>query len=71
MADEIDTLMSKDPLEMTSNDLDAIIAYYRNRRAAASGPKPKKDTGPGLKIDLQALGLKPKSSTPVIPIRKL
>lgn len=56
---DIDLLMSKDPLEMSKLDLDTIIAYNRNQRAAreAGGrSRTKKDSGPPL--DLEKLGLK-------------
>lgn len=56
MSNEIDDLMSMDPLDMTRAHIDGIIAYYRNRRAAPEA-KAKKDRGPGLKIDREALGL--------------
>jgi hypothetical protein len=60
---DIDMLMSLDPLEMTKLDIDRVIAYHRNQRAAkeAGGKrsKAKKDTGPSQKLDLEALGLKP------------
>jgi len=61
MSNEIDELMSMDPLDMTRTHIDGIIAFYRNRRAAPEGGKPKKEKGPGLKIDRELLGLtKPK-----------
>lgn len=64
MADEplndIDFLMSLDPLELSKQDTDIIIAYHRNQRALREkGIKPKKDKGPSTTIDLTALGLKP------------
>lgn len=56
---DIDTLMSKDPLELTKLDLDKIIAYNRNQRAAKEkGGKAAKDKGPSQKLDLTKLGLK-------------
>jgi hypothetical protein len=59
MADNnIDTLMSLDPLAMTPDDINEIIAYHRRNRANhEAGVKPKKETGPALKIDLASLGL--------------
>lgn len=56
---ELDILMSKDPLELSSQDIDAIIEYQRRaRRDYESGVKPKKaDT---QKVDLQKLGFAPK-----------
>ena len=64
MADEplndIDFLMSLDPLELSKQDIDIIIAYHRNQRALREkGVKPKKDKGPSSTLDLVALGLKP------------
>ena len=64
MADEpqndIDFLMSLDPLELSKQDIDVIIQYHRNQRALREkGVKPKKDKGPASTLDLVALGLKP------------
>ena len=57
---DIDFLMSLDPLELSKQDIDIIIAYHRNQRALREkGVKPKKDKGPANTIDLTALGLKP------------
>ena len=54
MANEIDELMSMDPLEMAAKDIDAIIAYHRKNRAnAEAGIKPKKEAGP--KVSLTSL----------------
>ena len=62
---DIDYLMSLDPLELSKQDIDIIIAYHRNQRALREkGVKPKKDKGPSNAIDLTALGLKP--ATPKI-----
>lgn len=62
-ANDIDLLMSLDPLQLSEQDLKAIIAYHRNQRAlresGARGSRAKKDTGPTAKIDLADLGLKP------------
>jgi len=64
MADEpqndIDFLMSIDPLELSQQDIGFIIQYHRNQRALREkGIKPKKDKGPSSTLDLVALGLKP------------
>jgi hypothetical protein len=71
MSDElndIDYLMTIDPMELSTAEgtlgrkrLDAIIAYHRNQRAVkeVGGKRPKKDVGPAVKIDLEALGLTP------------
>ena len=59
---DIDLLMSKDPLDMSSLDIDAIIAYNRNQRAAkeAGGTRAsRKSSTPAEKLDLGKLGLKP------------
>lgn len=56
---DIDLLMSKDPLEMSKLDLDTIIAYNRNQRALreAGGRKSRKDSS-SPPLDLEKLGLK-------------
>jgi hypothetical protein len=59
---DIDLLMSLDPLNYTSKDIDVIIQYHRNQRAAKESGglrKARKDTGPKTEIDLTKLGLKP------------
>lgn len=57
---DIDLLMSLDPLELSKQDLECIIAYHRNQRALREkGVKPTKDKGPKSTLDLVALGLKP------------
>lgn len=59
MANEIDELMDRDPLQLSSRDLDAIIAYHRNARASAEAKSKAKPTGPGPKIDvLELMGKK-------------
>lgn len=45
MPNEIDALMALDPLELSAQDIDAIIAYQRRARAQwDSGVKPKRGT---------------------------
>ena len=59
----LDEIMDRDPLSLSSADLDTIIAYQRKYRAnlEAGGPKLKRgQVKPGAKIDLASLGLKPK-----------
>ena len=73
---DLDLLMSKDPLEMTAEDIDEIIAYHRRRRAtlAAGGkaPRAKKAEGPaGPKLDLKKLGLVKAPSAAPLTRRKL
>lgn len=65
MANEIDRLMSLDPLYLSAGDIDAIVAYHRKARAAyASGIKPKR--GKEEPIDLGKIGL----ATPVTVKRR-
>lgn len=57
---DIDLLMSLDPLELSKQDIDVIVAYHRNQRALReAGKKPKKDSGPKTVLDLTKLGLRP------------
>jgi hypothetical protein len=52
MANEIDELMDRDPLELTKDDIANIVKYHRSvRHQIESGHKPKKDTGPKLSLD--------------------
>ncbi len=69
MADEpddedltIDQLMDLDPLGLSDQHIDKIIAYQRKMRADfEAGVKPKRDQGPKSNVDLvSALGLAPK-----------
>lgn len=58
MANELDELMDKDPLQLSKQDLDAIIAYQRKARANyESGVKPKKGSGEAVKLDSIVAGL--------------
>lgn len=69
---DLDELMSRDPMDMTTDDIDKIIAYHRNIRAQReAGPKGKRGKDlvdmTGQALDLSALGLvKPTPSAPVI-----
>ena len=57
---DIDTLMSKDILEWTPQDTDAVIAWHRAIRE-----KPAKERKEETKLDLSTLiNLKPKSAVP-------
>lgn len=50
----VDDLMSIDPLELTADNIDSIIAHHRKARAnAAQGIKAKKESGP--KIDISSV----------------
>lgn len=56
MPNEIDLLMSLDPLELSAQNIDEIILYQRKQRLAyQSGAKPRKASSEP--IDLEALGL--------------
>ena len=65
----VDLLMEIDPLELTSENIDAIIAYHRKARAASTGGKAKRDTA-GPKVDIsavmQAIGGAPAPAAPAI-----
>lgn len=68
---ELDELMSRDPLSMTKEDIDKIIAYNRQdraRRAEAPKGRAKKIDMTGQALDLSALGLakKVEPTKPVI-----
>lgn len=55
---ELDELMARDPLELSAQDIDSIIAYQRQQRARKeAGGKTKRATkdGPPSGIDLVAL----------------
>lgn len=59
---DIDALMSLNPLDLTPSNRDEyltrVIAYQRQSRAnREQGIKPKREKGPGVKLDLKALGL--------------
>jgi hypothetical protein len=52
----LDWLMSMDPLELSAQNIDQVIAYHRrNRQLVDAGVKPKKNEGP--KVDLAKIGL--------------
>jgi hypothetical protein len=72
MSNDLDELMSRDPLSLSSQDIDAIIAYHRNQRARrASGEKPIKTASAG--IDISAITNKlVKEAKPVVkPDRRI
>lgn len=85
MANDLDELMSQDPLSLTKSDLDAIIGYHRNNRAKTEAEGVRKGRGkaagpaPKGKIDLTSLiagmgGTKPAAPAPTPPtggIRRL
>lgn len=56
MQNDIDVLMSLDPLELSRQDLDRIIAYQRKMRGQReAGVKTKKPKGEGPKVDIKDL----------------
>lgn len=66
----IDDLMNIDPMDLTKDDIDAIIAYHRqNRQLLAEGVKPKKDKGPSVSLDsvMNALAVKATGELPEKP----
>lgn len=68
-ANTVDDLMSLDPLELTADNIDSIIAYHRKARAnAAAGIKPKRESGPKIDISEAMSGFlaAPKASVPTI-----
>lgn len=63
---DIDTLMAQDPLSLSSQDLDHIIAYQRKMRVQReAGVRTKKATERSpSKLDVSALLAKPIISSP-------
>jgi hypothetical protein len=66
---ELDELMSRDPLELSAQDIDKIIAYQRQQRAkreqgGGRTKRPKAEPG-SVSISLASLGIK---ATPVAPV---
>lgn len=58
---DLDTLMARDPLELTNEDLDRIIVFLRTQRANyALGENKKagrKDAKPVIQMSLDDLGI--------------
>ena len=58
---DIDSLMAIDPLELSRQDLDRIIAYQRKQRAAREAgvrtKKPKGEAPPAVSIEQLLSGL--------------
>jgi len=67
---ELDELMSRDPINLSSLDIDAIIAYHRKARARrASGEKPIKLAQPT--VDISSISSKLISSVkPTVKIER-
>jgi len=52
MSNELDELMDRDPLELTREDIDKIIAHHRkNRGLVEAGKRPSKERGPAPSLD--------------------
>lgn len=63
---ELDELMSRDPLNLSAQDIDKIIQFQRQARARReSGPKTKKATKDGPPSGIDLVGLVTKRPTPV------
>ncbi len=61
---DLDDLMEKDPLDLTSDDIEALIAQqrkYRAQREAGTFKSVRKPTANAPAIDLKKLGLIPKA----------
>lgn len=55
---DLDELMSSDPLSLSEQDLNAIIAYHRNNRAKEGTKAPKAKTTVDLSALVKALAIK-------------
>ena len=67
MSNELDLLMDRDPLLLSAQDIDQIIAYQRKARAAfESGVKPKRETGPKQSLSAVMEALVPEIAPPTI-----
>lgn len=56
MPNELDLLMDKDPLDLSAQDIDAIIKYQREaRRRYEAGEKPTKAASAKISLDLKTL----------------
>jgi hypothetical protein len=68
---ELDELMSRDPLKLSSQDIDAIIQYQRAQRArreSGKGKKPALSDGAGIDLAAMMRGEAiPKVVAPVAP----
>lgn len=70
MTNDLDLLMSRDPLDLSDQDLAAIIAYHRAQRARrAAGEKPTKPTS--ATVDISAITNKLiKAAQPTVTIKR-
>ncbi len=53
---DLDEIMSKDPLSLTDQDINQIILYQRRQRAnVEGGGKTKKEKGPAAVVDISSV----------------
>lgn len=72
MSNDLDDLMSRDPLDLSSQDIDTIIAYHRNQRSRrASGEKFVKPKSVGLDISAITTKLVQSAKPTVKPDRRI
>lgn len=67
---ELDELISRDPLDLSAQDIDKIIAFQRQARARreSGGGKAKKGSDtPKVSLDLVKLGLTKTDTTTITP----
>jgi hypothetical protein len=63
---ELDELMSRDPLELSAQDIDAIIAYQRQQRARReAGGRTRKPKAEAADSGIDLVALVKGTSTPV------
>ena len=69
---EIDDLMSLDPLGLSEQDIDKIIAHQRAQRARfEAGEKPKREKGPSIDISGVISAMTAKAPVVGMPKRRL
>jgi len=68
---DLTALMSLDPLDLTKQDLDKIIAYQRKQRMQReAGAKTKRATGEAPAVDIKALlGKIQKPAITAVPVK--
>lgn len=78
MTNEINRIMDEDPLNLSAQDIDQIIAYHRRLRSDfEAGIKPKKAEVDGIKkLDIGAImkarasGVLPEKATGATPLKR-
>ena len=69
---DLDELMSRDPLDLSSQDIDQIIQYHRNQRSRrASGEKFTKPKAVGIDISAITNKLVSEAKPVVKPDRRI